>query len=84
MVTGIPQPETIEEMKRKVDDGIKQGIAKNQKVAKKSCAPAPKTEKKITKKAATKKPAKKTVTKKIAKGAKPTKTTTTKKKAGKA
>jgi len=79
-VTGIPQPETIEEMKRKVDDGIKEGVAKAKSVSKKSCAPPPKktTEKKIMKKAATDKKSTKKPMKKIAK-AKPTKTTTTKK-----
>merc|ERR1719197_1900013 len=70
-VTGIPVPETLAEMKKKVDARISEGVVKAKRVPKMSAAPPKKT---TTKKAATvKKPAKKavarkTVTKKIAKG----------------
>jgi hypothetical protein len=70
-VTGIPVPETIAEMKKKVDARISEGVVKAKRVPKMSAAPPKKT---TTKKAAAvKKPAKKavakkTVTKKIAKG----------------
>jgi hypothetical protein len=82
-VTGIPKPELVEEMKRKVTDGLKDGHSKAKAKTDKKFAAAKKTtmkkaaatQTKTTKKAATKKAA----TKKIAKGAKTTKTTTTKK-----
>jgi hypothetical protein len=89
-VTGIVPPESVEEMKRKVADGIKEGAAKAKTfkptLKKKSAPPKKTTSKKAAPTATTKKPAKKpvatktvvkkTVTKKIAKG-----TATTKKSA---
>jgi len=84
-VTGIPKPELVEEMKKRVDAGILAGVEKAKKLTKKIGASktASKTASKkaaTSKKAAAVKSTKKTMTKKIAKGAtKTTKTTTTKK-----
>jgi hypothetical protein len=81
-VTGIPKPDSVEEMKRKVDEIMQEGAAKAKAKTvkaqlKKTTAPTKKPAKKA---APQKKSTKKAVsTKKIAKGTTTTKKTTTKK-----
>merc|ERR1712196_502449 len=55
-VTGIPKPETVEEMKKMVDRGMLEGHSKAKKITAKQA---------VVKKSATKKPAKKESTKKV-------------------